>query len=59
MNIATADDGVRWLFLDLNSYFASCEQQENAALRDRPVIVVPMITDSTCAIAASLTAARA
>lgn len=46
-------DFVNWLFLDLNSFFASCEQQERPELRGRPVIVVPMATDSTCAIAAS------
>ena len=46
-------DHLRWLFLDLNSYFASVEQQENPALRGRPVAVVPAMTDSTCAIAAS------
>ena len=45
--------GLKWLFLDLNSYFASVEQQVNPALRGRPVAVVPMMTDSTCAIAAS------
>ena len=44
---------LRWLFLDLNSYFASVEQQENPALRGKPVAVVPMMADSTCAIAAS------
>lgn len=44
---------LRWLFLDLNSYFASVEQQENPQIRDRPVIVVPVESDSTCAIAAS------
>lgn len=43
----------KWLFLDLNCYFASVEQQANPALRGRPVAVVPMDTDSTCAIAAS------
>lgn len=42
-----------WLFLDLNSYFASVEQQENPRLRGRPVAVVPVLTDMTCAIAAS------
>jgi DNA polymerase-4 len=44
---------LRWLFFDLNSYFASVEQQEHPELRGRPVAVVPMMTDSTCAIAAS------
>jgi DNA polymerase-4 len=42
-----------WLFLDLNSYFASVEQQERSELRGRPVAVVPVETDYTCAIAAS------
>ena len=45
--------GLNWLFIDLNSYFASVEQQENPNLRGRPVAVVPMPTEYTCAIAAS------
>ncbi len=49
---------VRWLFLDLNSYFASCEQQMNPRLRGKPIAVVPMKTDSTCVIAASYEAKR-
>ncbi len=44
---------LNWLFLDLNSYFASVEQQERPELRGKPVAVVPMETDYTCAIAAS------
>ncbi len=44
---------LRWLVLDLNSYFASCEQQLNPALRGRPVAVVPMLAETTCVIAAS------
>lgn len=45
--------GIEWLFLDMNSYFASVEQQENPAYRGRPLIVLPTMTDFTCAIAAS------
>jgi DNA polymerase IV len=44
---------LRWLVLDLNSFFASCEQQEDPELRDRPLIVVPTMAETTCAIAAS------
>ncbi|MGH1379235.1 MAG: Y-family DNA polymerase [Alphaproteobacteria bacterium] len=44
---------IKWLFFDLNSFFASVEQQENKDLRGKPVAVVPMMTDGTCAIAAS------
>ncbi len=47
------EPGLKWLFLDLNSYFATIEQQENPKLRGRPVAVVPMPTEHTCAIAAS------
>jgi DNA polymerase-4 len=44
---------LRWLYLDLNSYFASVEQQLEPSIRGRPVVVAPVDTDSTSAIAAS------
>ena len=49
---------LRWLFLDLNAYFASVEQQENPALRGRAVIVAPGGIETTCAIAASYEAKK-
>ncbi len=49
----TPTSDIKWLYLDVNSYFASVEQQMDPALRGRPVAVVPVMTDSTCAIAAS------
>ena len=42
-----------WLFLDMNSFFASVEQQEHPRLRGKPVAVVPLLSDTTCCIAAS------
>lgn len=51
-------DELRWLFLDLNSYFASVEQQVDPSLRGRPIAVVPAMTDATCAIAASYEAKK-
>lgn len=44
---------VNWLFLDMNAFFASAEQQLQPALRGKPVAVVPTMTDRTCCIAAS------
>jgi DNA polymerase-4 len=44
---------VHWLYLDLNSYFASVEQQLCPELRDRPMAVVPVEAETTCCIAAS------
>jgi DNA polymerase IV len=49
---------LRWLFLDLNAYFASVEQQENPDLRGRPVIVAPGGVETTVAIAASYEAKK-
>jgi DNA polymerase-4 len=44
---------VSWLFLDLNSYFASVEQQLRPELRGKPIAVVPVMVDTTVCIAAS------
>jgi DNA polymerase-4 len=49
----TSEPRLRWLFLDLNSYFASVEQELRPELRNRPVAVVPVMADTTCCIAAS------
>lgn len=53
MNEIAEAELVNWLFLDLNSFFASCEQQLDPRLRGRPVAVVPGMMDTTCCIAAS------
>jgi DNA polymerase-4 len=49
----TSEPRVAWLFLDLNSYFASVEQELRPELRSRPIAVVPVVADTTCCIAAS------
>lgn len=46
------------LIVDFNSYFASVEQQVRPELRGRPVAVVPMLAETTCAIAASYEAKK-
>ncbi len=46
------------LFLDMNAYFASVEQQLRVDLRNKPVVVVPVLSDTSCCIAASYEAKR-
>lgn len=44
---------LRFLFIDFNAYFASVEQHDEPALRGRPVIVTPLKSEHSGAIAAS------
>lgn len=48
-----ADALVDWLYLDMNSFFASVEQELDPALRGRAVAVLPVASDTTCCIAVS------
>lgn len=48
----------RRLFIDFDSFYASVEQQDNIFYRNKPLIVVPCVSDHTCAIAASYEAKR-
>ena len=49
---------LNWLYLDINSYFATVEQHHNPLYRNKPLIVVPLNSDTTCAIAASAEAKK-
>jgi DNA polymerase-4 len=44
---------LRYLFVDMNAYFASVEQQDDPALRGKPVAVVPVVARTTFCLAAS------
>lgn len=46
------------LLIDMNSFFASCEQQDRPELRGKPIAIVPSMHDSTTVLAASYEAKR-
>lgn len=48
----------RIIHLDINSCFATIEQQANPKLRDKPVAVAAYTTNSGCILAASVTAKK-
>jgi DNA polymerase-4 len=50
---ASHPDRFHFLHIDLNSFFASVEQQLHPEYRGKPVAVVPTMADTTCCIAAS------
>ncbi len=49
---------MNWMMTDMDSYFASVERSLRPELRDRPIGVIPVETESTCVIAASYDAKR-
>ena len=53
VNEAPQPDRFGFLHIDLNSFFASVEQQIHPEYRNRPLAVVPTMADTTCCIAAS------
>lgn len=46
------------MYIDMNSFFASCEQQDNVALRGKPVGVCPFASPTACVIAPSIEAKK-
>ncbi len=58
MSISSTPKDYQILFLDMNSFFASVEQQVRPELRGLPIGVAPYTGDSGCIIAASTEAKR-
>lgn len=49
---------LRYLFIDMNAYFASVEQHDYPHLRGKPIAVAPVLAETSCCIAASYEAKR-
>ncbi len=56
--LASHASGMRFLFVDFNAYFASVEQHDEPVLRGRPVLVTPLESEHSGAIAASYEAKK-
>lgn len=46
------------MYVDMNSFFASCEQQDNEELRGKPIGVCPFASPTACVIAPSIEAKK-
>ncbi|MBS1780104.1 MAG: DNA polymerase IV [Bacteroidetes bacterium] len=60
MNQNTSESGIEAaiMYVDMNSFFASCEQQERKELRGKPIGVITHPSDFACVIAPSVEAKR-
>lgn len=56
MNMKFNPTPATWMHIDINSCFATIEQQANPLLRDRPIAVAAYLTDSGCILAPSIEA---
>lgn len=50
---------LRYLFVDMNAYFASVEQHDRKEWRDKPLVVVPVAARTGCCIAVNYMAKKA
>ena len=58
MSIFSSPQNTKYLFIDMNAYFASCEQQAHPLFRDKPVAVTPVNTPNGCIVSASYEAKK-
>lgn len=58
MSFFTPPQNSKYLFIDMNSYFASCEQQAHPLYRKKPLVVTPVNTPNGCIISASYEAKK-